>query len=212
MNLNSKKTQNIIIGVLSLALVTTVSVEAMINNRNKGELASIKERAPIKNSLKDYIVDKVDINQEIENELNFVIDEEIKENVTTEEPIYEEPSYEEDYEYGDNIGDTIIDNPNNDHDSNTGNNNSGNTNPPSEDTGSDIPDGNLPGTGDKPTPPPSTGDGGAGGDHITKPDVPGTGVDPETPLPPQPPIDGDGNGSTPEFPEEDNENINPELP
>lgn len=93
-DLKSKKAQNILVGVLSLALITTFSVEAMQSNN---ELVAVKERPPIKNSLKDYIVEETAVLDEIEN---------IKEEVTEykletpedsfQEYIPVEPSYDDD--------------------------------------------------------------------------------------------------------------------
>ena len=58
MNLNSKKTQNIIIVVLILALILTFSIDAIQASIDRNESASIKERPPIKNTLKDYVIEK----------------------------------------------------------------------------------------------------------------------------------------------------------
>lgn len=99
MNLNSKKFQNILIVVLVVALVLTFSIDAIQASMDRNESASIKERPPIKNTLKDYVVEKeeeplYEIEVDTENETEEVIDEVID---TPEDYVTPDNTYEEDF-------------------------------------------------------------------------------------------------------------------
>lgn len=107
MNLNSKKFQNIFIVVLVLALILTFYIDAIQASIDRNEVASIKERPAIKNTLKDYIVEEKEDEALYEIELDpesvveeEVIEEEIVDEVidTSEDYVTPDNSYEEDYD------------------------------------------------------------------------------------------------------------------
>ena len=201
MTLNSKRSQNILIGVLAIALITTFSVEAMQTTRENNQSTTIVERAPIKNSLKDYVVEKVDIIQEIENEPEVIVEDEVIEDVV-EEYIPEETvnddsnsEYYPDYSDGDSeiiTPPTGVDIP----DDNTSGNDS-------EDSGLTTPVPPENGGNDNNTPGEGTGEGTGDGSEEGQP---GDGGETELPNPPE------GEGAIPETPNNGSGAENPELP
>ena len=197
MTLNSKRSQNILIGVLAIALITTFSVEAMQTTRENNQSTTIVERAPIKNSLKDYVVEKVDIIQEIENEPEVIVEDEVIEDVVEEyipeETVNDDSNSEYYPDYSDSDSEIVtpptdVDIP----DDNTSGNGSG-------DNGVTTPIPPENGGNDNTTPGEGTGDG-------SEEEQPGDGGETELPNPPE------GEGAIPETPNNGNGAENPELP